>query len=79
MNGSHALMVQAVAGVAKQQLADASEAAVKEKEAAVSKCIQSVQRRASKEALQQVCCFAFNLCLRFAPVAVMSALISYEA
>ena len=60
MTGSYAFLVQAVAGVAKQQLADASEAAVKEKEAAVSKCIQSVQRRASKEALQQVCCFAFT-------------------
>lgn len=47
-------VVQAVAQVAKQQLADVSEAALKEKETAVSKCIQSVQRRASKEALQQV-------------------------
>ena len=47
-------LVQVVAEVAKQQLADVSEAAVKEKEAAVSKSIQSVQRRASKEALQQV-------------------------
>ena len=40
--------------MAKQQIADVSEAATKEKEAAVSKCIQAVQRRASKEALQQV-------------------------
>lgn len=40
--------------MAKQQLADVSEAAVKEKEAAVIKCIQSVQRLASKEAFQQV-------------------------
>lgn len=48
------LSVQAVAEVAKRQITDVSEAAMKEKEAAVSKCIQSVQRRASKEALQQV-------------------------
>ena len=47
-------LVQAVAEVAKQQLAAVSEAATKEKEAAVNKSIQSVQRRASKEALQQV-------------------------
>lgn len=40
--------------MAKQQLADVSAAAVREKEAAVSKSVKSVQRRASKEALQQV-------------------------
>lgn len=43
-----------MAEVAKRQITDVSEAAMKEKEAAVSKCMQSVQRRASKEALQQV-------------------------
>lgn len=74
MTGSYAFLVQAVAEVARQQLADASEAAVKEKEAAVSKCIQSVQRRASKEALQQVL-FCRQLMLELCTyVAVTSAL-----
>ncbi len=43
--------------MARQQLKDASEAAQQEKEAAVSKTVQSVQRRASKEALHQVPAF----------------------
>lgn len=47
-------LLQAVADIAKQQIVDASEAAQKEKEAAVTKGMQSVQRRASKEALIQV-------------------------
>lgn len=74
MTGSYAFFVQAVAEVAKQQLADASEAAVKEKEAAVSKGIQSVQRRASREALQQVL-FCLQLMPELCtPVAVTSVL-----
>ena len=48
------LCLQAVVGVIKQQLQSACEAAQKDKEAAVSRSMQSVQRRASKEALQQV-------------------------
>lgn len=49
--------------MAKQQLADVSAAAVKEKEAAVSRSVQSVQRRASKEALQQVLFhLVYNVC-----------------
>ncbi len=40
--------------VAKQQLQSACEAAQRDKEAAVSRSMQSVQRRASKEALHQV-------------------------
>jgi len=43
-----------VVGVAKQQLQSACEAAQRDKEAAVSRSMQSVQRRASKEALHQV-------------------------
>ncbi len=48
------LCLQAVVGVAKQQLQSACEAAQRDKEAAVSRGMQSVQRRASKEALHQV-------------------------
>lgn len=48
------LCLQAVVGVAKQQLQSACEAAQRDKEEAVSRSMQSVQRRASKEALHQV-------------------------
>ncbi|KAL0038425.1 hypothetical protein WJX77_006050 [Trebouxia sp. C0004] len=49
----NSLSVKAVVGVAKQQLESACQAAHRDKEAAVSRSMQSVQRRASKEALHQ--------------------------
>ena len=53
------LYVQAVADVVKQQAAEARAAAQKEADAAENKRLQSVQRRTSKEVLQQVfCCCA---------------------
>lgn len=61
-------MFQAVADACKQQVSDVSEAALREKEAAVTKSIQSVHRRASKEALQQVLpgpLVSFLVCLYF--------------
>ena len=49
------LLLQAVANVAEQQVSEAFEAGKRDKVAAVSKSLQTVQRRASKEALHQVC------------------------
>ena len=52
------MFLQAVADVAEQQVSQVFEAAQRDKEAAVSKTarlpLQTVQRRASKEALHQV-------------------------
>ena len=52
------LDVQAVADVVKQQAAEARAAAQKDADAVENKRLQSVQRRTSKEVLQQVipCC-----------------------
>ena len=47
-------MFQAVAEAAKQQLTQLTESANSEREAAINKAVQAVQRRASKEAMQQV-------------------------
>ena len=59
------VVLQDVANVAKQQLQLVLEKAKTEKDAAVSKTVQTLQRRASKEALQQVCYFSAlpGLCL----------------
>ena len=53
------LLLQAVADVAEQQVSEAFEAAQRDKEAAVTKSLQTVQRRASKEALHQVFAYSF--------------------